>query len=308
MGNFLKQALTLARVSSLPTVWTNCLAGWGINAVALGHALAMPPSFGLQDAEPFSLLALLLGASLVYAGGCTLNDAFDEGFDRKYNPERPIPSRKVTSATAWILGMSELAAGSALLFLGAGCSALWITLLVCAILAYDFLHKRWAGSYLLMGSCRVFLWLTAATVGEAEDVAPQTLAWALCLGAYVVGITLFARGESKEREAPRNFSIILLFFPPLLALAGLIYWHQLDPTRQALVNLSGLLAAWIAYRSILHIKGQGNGSIGKGVSLLLSGICATDAVAVAFYLPGLTGPCLLCVCLAQSLQKKFAAT
>ena len=47
---------------------------------------------------------LLLGASLIYAGGCFLNDACDHKFDQKNRPERPIPSGSLTLAQAWALG------------------------------------------------------------------------------------------------------------------------------------------------------------------------------------------------------------
>ena len=46
---------------------------------------------------------LLLGASFVYAGGCILNDAFDQKFDQTYNPDRPIPSGQIKSSTVWLL-------------------------------------------------------------------------------------------------------------------------------------------------------------------------------------------------------------
>ena len=46
----------------------------------------------------------------------------------------------------------------------------------------------------------------------------------------------------------------------------------------------------------------------SSVVLLADLVCMRLTTYVAFYLPGLVGPCLLCVCLAQSLQKKFAAT
>ena len=47
---------------------------------------------------------LLLGASFIYAGGCVLNDAFDQKFDQEYNPERPIPSGEINASTVWMVG------------------------------------------------------------------------------------------------------------------------------------------------------------------------------------------------------------
>ena len=253
-NDFLNQALTLARTSNLPTVWTNCLVAWGINAIAASSLRGMPPLGDLAFLAPNSLFFLLLGASLVYAGGCTLNDAFDEKFDRRYNPERPLPSGRISPRTVWGLGLIELGIGASLLILGAKCSVLWVLLLLGTVVIYDYLHKKWAGGFILMGGCRLFLWLAAATTGGLNDLAPQTWIWGLALFVYVMGISLFARGESQKQEAPARLAILFLFSSPLLALSGLIHWHQIDPIRQTLINLTGLLVAWIVFRSIQEMR------------------------------------------------------
>jgi 4-hydroxybenzoate polyprenyltransferase len=237
-----------------------------------------------------------------------LNDAFDEKFDRRYNPERPLPSGRISPRTVWGLGLIELGIGASLLILGAKCSVLWVLLLLGTVVIYDYLHKKWAGGFILMGGCRLFLWLAAATTGGLNDLAPQTWIWGLALFVYVMGISLFARGESQKQEAPARLAILFLFSSPLLALSGLIHWHQIDPIRQTLINLTGLLVAWIVFRSIQEMRSSRTGAIGVGVSRLLAGICAVDAVAVSFYLPALVVPCLCCVSLAHLLQKRFAAT
>ena len=42
-----------------------------------------------------------------------------------------------------------------------------------------------------MGSCRTFLWLTAASAGGMQIMNP-VLVGSLCVGSYIVGISLFA--------------------------------------------------------------------------------------------------------------------
>ena len=93
MKSFLHQAFTLARVSNLPTVWTNVLAAWAINATASSTFKIMPEvcDFAFFDWNTF--VYLLIGSSLIYAGGCTLNDAFDQDFDQAHNPTTPIAKR-----------------------------------------------------------------------------------------------------------------------------------------------------------------------------------------------------------------------
>ena len=221
-----------------------------MNAVAAGTLRGMPSGGDLGFIDLNCLFCLLLGSSLIYAGGCTLNDAFDEKFDGLHNPERPLPSGQISQNAVWALGLIELGAGALLLTFGADCSNLWTLLLVGTVLVYDYLHKTWEGGFILMGGCRLFLWLAAATTGELDEISPQTWLWGLTLFVYVMGISMFAKGESQKRKAPARVSIVFLFSSPLLALAGLIHWHQIDPIRQTLINLTGVACAWIAFRSI----------------------------------------------------------
>jgi len=308
MRHYLNNAFTLARVSNLPTVWTNVLVAWTINATA-SRTLKIIPEISDLDFFSWSVFAFLfLGSSLVYAGGCTLNDAFDKKFDQKYNPTRPIPSGSISSKQVWILGITELIIGTALLLAGAGCNPVWVIALIGAVLFYDIIHKKWVGGIIVMGLCRLFLWLTAATASGISGIAPQTWIWGIVLTGYIIGISLFARGESKKEETPKQFSILLLFGAPLTALAGLVYWNQLDPVRVFLVNIVGLLIGWIAYSSVMIMKEPKKGVIGLGVSRLLAGICAIDATAVCFYSPILITPVLCCLSVAVLMQKKFAAT
>ncbi len=305
---FLGHLLILGRVSNLPTVWTNVVAAYVLNA-SVGKTLSVMPALSTFNVWDDSTLGLLIvGASLLYIGGCTLNDAVDHNFDAQHNPHRPIPSRALTATAVWVIGIIELALGAWVMIEGARCSSLWVSLLLVALVAYDLAHKKWNGSFILMGCCRLFLWVTAATAGGMTFIAPQTWAWGIALMAYVMGITLHARGEATDRVHAHRVSILLLFATPLLALMALVYWNNLDPIRVFLVNLSGLLAAWIAMRAILRMREGEPGCIGAGVSRLLSGICALDATVLAFVAPILVGPVILGVSFAQMLQKKFAAT
>ena len=145
--HLLRSLLILGRVSNLPTVWSNCLAGW-----LLGGADS-------TDGLPF----LLTGASLLYVAGMFLNDAFDAQFDREYRHERPIPSRAISLRAVWLTGFLLLATGAALLFfLSAQTGALGL-LLTASIVLYDWLHKRISFAPILMAACRFLLYLVAAS-------------------------------------------------------------------------------------------------------------------------------------------------
>lgn len=173
--------LDLARAGNFPSVWSNVLAALVLSA----SAYAWP--------EPPVLLLALLAGSLAYAGGTTLNDVFDAGFDRKHRPERAIPRGFISRATAGLVGGLQLALGLGLLvFLGGSPFAAFG--LGATILLYDWLHKRWVGSVVLMAGCRVMLAVTLATLpGHAWSVAFDL--WVGALFVYIVVLSILARRE-----------------------------------------------------------------------------------------------------------------
>jgi len=174
--------LDLARAGNFPSVWSNVLAALVLSA----------PVAGSWPALNLFLLAALAG-SLAYAGGTTLNDAFDADFDRQHRPERAIPRGLIARSTVAGVGALQLAAGlSVLVFLGA--SSLAAAGLAATILLYDWLHKRWTGSVVLMAGCRVMLAVTLATL-PGQKIGAAFVAWLIALFVYIVVLSLLARRE-----------------------------------------------------------------------------------------------------------------
>lgn len=248
--------LELARISNLPTVWTNVTAGWLLAGGDLGNPL---------------LLWMLAAGSLLYMGGMILNDAADVRFDREHRQERPIPSGRVSAMAAWSVGLGMMAVGWYLaVFLG---TASWeiTTALVGCILFYDLYHKPWAGAVWVMGMCRVLLFLMAAS---GEDVWRFYWEPGLVLGAYIVGLTMVARQESKKnmvRRWSRWMATTLLWAPGVRHMRDLFFldYHSLLPI---------VFALWVLFA--MHIMRQGGPAIGRAVGLLLAGIPIVDAMAV----------------------------
>jgi 4-hydroxybenzoate polyprenyltransferase len=177
--------LDLGRVSNLPTVWSNVLAGTVLSGGRMG---------------PLALGALGLAASFFYVGGMFLNDAFDRRFDATDRPERPIPSGRATGGQVFTIGFLMLGAGLLLLaFLAKGSP--WPPLAAGAVLAglivfYDAFHKGNPLSAVVMGLCRATLyWLAASSLGQ-PGLAVVTGAFVLF--AYVVGLTVVARREASH--------------------------------------------------------------------------------------------------------------
>lgn len=252
----LRTLLTLGRVSNLPTVWSNCLAGW-----LLG---------GGGSSGRFWWLCL--GATCLYVGGMFLNDAFDAAFDRQHRRERPIPSGKIGLETVWAWGFGWLLAGTVILLLLGKTTGVLAVLLVIGIVVYDAIHKLIAFSPVLMAACRLLLYLVAASAA-ADGITGWSLWSAFALAAYIVGLSYLARQE-KARGPLYSWPCYLLVVPIGLALIV----NSGDYQRRAFV-LSALLVLWMA-RSLRSAFWTPSRNVGRTVSGLLAGIVLVDLLAI----------------------------
>jgi 4-hydroxybenzoate polyprenyltransferase len=250
--------LVLGRVSNLPTVWSNCLAGWFLGG----------------GGDWRSLPLLLLGASFLYVGGMFLNDAFDREYDRVNRRERPIPSGEITAAEVWRWGLAWLACGMvSLMFLG------WVPLmlgilLTVAILAYDALHKLVSFAPLLMAVCRLLLYWVAAACA-VDGVTGLALWSSLALASYVSGLSVYAARERSKQALP-YWPIALLSAPVFLAWVA-----NTGPTYgPRVLLLASLLAVWIA-RAVQKGYRRSGANVPATVSGLLAGIVLVDLLAIA---------------------------
>ncbi len=249
--------LILGRASNLPTVWSNCLAGW---------LLAGGGNWG-------RFLQLCLGATFLYLGGMFLNDAFDADFDKEYRRERPIPSGVITLDAVWRWGFILLGAGAvALILLGTTTGVLSVILLAC-ILVYDAAHKLIAFAPVLMACCRFALYLVAASTG-ANGVSGLALWSGIALAAYIIGLSHLARRESTK-GAISCWPCALLAVPILLALVANGRHYE-----RAAILLSIVFGLWTA-RCLSHTLLATAPNPGRTVSGLLAGIVLVDVLAVA---------------------------
>lgn len=252
---YLRTLLVLGRVSNLPTVWSNCLAGCLISG---GRPIG-------------GLLLLCAGATALYIGGMYLNDAFDVEFDRLNRKERPIPSGAISVGDVWGYGLSWLGLGLVLLYFFNTTTFTLAVALVFSILLYDAVHKAIAFSPVIMATCRFFLFLMAASVGE--NGVTGLAVWSACaLFCYIVGLSFVAKSESN-RGPIRYWPCLLLLLP--LFLAWLV--NAGDFRKQSLL-LSIILFLWIL-RCLYHTFMAADKNIGRTVSGLLAGIVLVDMLS-----------------------------
>jgi hypothetical protein len=257
-------ALRLGRVSNLPTVWTNGLAG----VVLAGGAVADP-----------RILPLLIALSLFYVAGMFLNDAYDAEIDARERPERPIPSGEVSVDTVFAAGFGMMAAGLALLAWtgygperGTGLGPVMGGLgLGAAIVLYDRRHKDNPLSPVLMGICRMLVYITAG-LAVAHELPWTLLAASLALLCYLIGLTYIAKQETLG-EVSNLWPLLFLAVPLLYTLPGAV-----DGLTGAVLFVA--FAAWIGV-ALRFLWRRSPGDVPRAVISLIAGICLLDALLIA---------------------------
>jgi 4-hydroxybenzoate polyprenyltransferase len=257
-------ALRLGRVSNLPTVWTNTLAGIVLAGGSVADARTAP---------------LLLALSLFYVAGMYLNDAYDAGIDGRERPERPIPSGEVSAETVFALGFGMMALGLALLVwvgygvtAGTGLGPLMGGLgLGAAIVLYDRRHKDNPLSPVLMGLCRVLVYVTAG-LAIAYELPSGLLLGAFLLLCYLIGLTYVAKQETLG-EVRNLWPLLFLAAPVVYALA----------TASANVGATLLVLVFVAWvgLALWFLRRRQPGDVPRAVVSLIAGISLLDAVLIA---------------------------
>jgi 4-hydroxybenzoate polyprenyltransferase len=249
--------LRLGRVSNLPTVWTNVLAGAALAGVA-------------PLAGPLTVLAIAF--SLFYVGGMYLNDAFDRDIDRRERPERPIPAGHIAAGVVFGVGFALLAGGVGLVaaIAGRGAAVVAGVALAGAITLYDAWHKANPLSPLLMGACRVLVYVTTA-LAVAGRAGRPVFGGAAVLLAYLIGLTYVAKQENLT-EVRNLWPVACLAVPFVYALPSLA-----GSAVGAAMYLGFL--AWVGYAVSLLRRGRPD--IRGAVVSLIAGISLVDGLLIA---------------------------
>lgn len=257
-------ALRLGRVSNLPTIWTNILAA----AVLSGATIT-----------PLPLALLVLALSLFYVAGMYLNDAFDREFDTVAYPRRPIPSGAVSAGTVFTIGFLGLATGElVLIFLGYGVAeghgwppAIVGLCLAATIVYYNLHHKNNPYGPLLMGLCRVQVYLTTA-LALAPALTERVWWGAGLLFIYIIGLSYIARQETLAR--------LTSLWPQAFLAAPFFYGVEgvLQSMISALIFVGFFL--WVLY-AVRRLARRTQFDVREGVSTLIAGIALLDALLIA---------------------------
>lgn len=249
--------LKLGRVSNLPTVWSNVLAG-----TAISHGV-------IQD---WRTCIVVLAMSLLYVGGMYLNDYFDRAIDARERPQRPIPSGEISAAAVSAAGFGLLGLGVVLMMATGVAAAIAGLFLALAIILYDRFHKGNPVAPVIMGLCRALVYCSAAAAAVAT--VPVVVAMAgLAMLAYVAGLTYAARQESFDRVG-NLWPLLVLIVPLVLALPAL-------REGAASVFIYFSLLGCEAYAIYLLAARPMPGAVPRAVGIMIAGISLVDAALLA---------------------------
>jgi hypothetical protein len=257
-------AFKLGRISNLPTVWSNVLVG-----MLLAGSAAV-------DAR---LALLLVALSLFYVGGMFLNDAFDREFDARSRPERPIPSGQTTAAEVFAFGFGMLAIGLGLVaWTGFGFAPYtgWRPVLAGAALAaaivfYNAYHKDNPLSPLVMGLCRMLVYLTAGFAVARVLPAGLYIAAGVVL-CYLIGLTYAAKQEHLNRLGS--------IWPLAFLATPFVYGIWLSVAYPVALLILVPFAVWVLYALRLLARRE-KGDVPRAVVSLIAGISLLDAMLLA---------------------------
>lgn len=286
-----KVALRLGRISNLPTVWTNCLAG----AVLAGGTI-----------WDIRIIVIIFATSLFYIAGMFLNDALDWRHDILNKSNRPIPQKQVTAKLVLYSGFKLLGAGLLVLLLLAPFisimelfTTLMISLLLCFfIIIYDLFHKSNPLSPILMGICRMLIYYIAGYALTGRITIELVLgSWVLFF--WVIGITYFAKQKNWSKVVCIK-AFIFLILPITLQLV-LVGFNLISTI--IFITILGLLF-YISYLTCF----KSNNTMNISVSILIASLSLIDAIFIVSR--DLTGGLLVSIgfILTIGFQRKITGT
>lgn len=251
----LSTLLRLGRVSNLPTVWTNVVAG---SVIAGGTD------------RPGRVAVTALAMTAFYVGGMYLNDFFDREVDARERPDRPIQAGEIGAGSVGAIGFALLAAGVLLIAPFGLLPMLVAALLAAMIVLYDVWHKGNPLSPLVMGSCRALVYLGAGAVVAGEIAGALAIA-ALALASHVAGLTYAAKQEHLG-TLDHLWPLLMLGLPLIIAF----------PADDGLVALAfALLLLADSAAIVLLARRPEPGAVSRAVLVLIAAISLVDALAVA---------------------------
>ena len=208
--------------------------------VVLGAAVAAGAG---SSVAPEEVAGLAVASVFLYAGGTTLNDAFDADADAVERPERPIPSGEVSRRTAFDLGALFLLFGVVGAAIATGVAGGLVAALTAGgILLYDGALKGGAVGFATMGAVRGLNVVLGTTVAGIALPAGRYLP-AVVVAAYIAAVTFMA---AHETVGGNRSAVVVAATGAAAAVVAVGVYHVLFGPRIAATAIGGVLAVGFA--------------------------------------------------------------
>lgn len=262
----------LIRLPNLFTAMADVLAGYLIVCGSAVYASFLANSSGLA-----ALLSLLCSTSLIYAGGCALNDVFDRHIDAVERPFRPIPSGRIPLGNAIAVVAILYSAGLfAATLAGWRSFAVAVALVVLSSL-YDGITKHMALlGPLNMAACRAVNLILGMTLNLS--VPWTTIGLAGISLIYVFSLTVLSKSEVQGASLRKGLVPAFGWGAVVLVILGLIFFGRMHISALFFLLLLVAVTAPALYKALRRGTPV---AIGNGVKFLVLGIPLLDAVYVS---------------------------
>jgi 4-hydroxybenzoate polyprenyltransferase len=248
------------------------------------------------QSQPLSAALLLLSSGCLYCAGMVWNDYFDLEIDRKERPFRPLPSGKIPTGTARLIGMGMIVLGVACAAAAGWNGERWVVdpavtagLLVAAILIYDGWLKQTPLGPLSMGACRFLNVLLATSLADPGRLNGfHRVHLALVVGLYIVGVTWFARNEAGRSTVSHLRGAATVMLGALLLALALPTRLDDGMVTMAFPYLLVGFGFFIGIPIVRAIQHRDSESVQAAVKRCVLGLIVLDAVIATVYV-GLWG-------------------
>jgi 4-hydroxybenzoate polyprenyltransferase len=233
-----------------------------------------------------------------------LNDVFDAEVDAQEQPTRPIPSGQVSLRAATVGGWSLWFGGIAVALVLSLIARDWRPVAVAGLLAacivlYDRVLKRTFAAPVVMGACRtlnVLLGMSLAYLSKptADGELLFARAWlphewliAVGIGAYVMGVTLFASTDTTTSARGRLIAGLAVLVAGMALLAFVPALTNNQPRLVVIQNgwylLWALLALITVRRCVAAIITPGSRQVQAAVRHCVHSIIVLNAAVCVGY-------------------------
>lgn len=248
-----------------------------------------------QNGLPDNIVWLCLISVCYYMAGMILNDVADVEEDRRERPFRPLPSGRISKASAIIAGTLLMAVGLVIGLMQLPIGWTWqqclpLFALPVLILLYNFVLKQTLLGPIVMGLCRGFNLLLGTIMVSDPGMISYIAAGVITI--YITGVTTIAYDETRQLSKwRRNLGLFAIYLSPIILVALVNNAFQFKGRPEYLDYASYYAIAVIMMPAVVWTRAATEpkpANIGKAIKYSILGLIVLNSV-LTFYTLGYPG-------------------